>query len=539
MWPSVLDFAARIQSVAQKLNYGPEVMANYRGALENRASLFMDATFQDIFSHGGNTPIDELFPPNQDAIVEVEDLPPSEVDIRAFVMTLLLSRLRSVQASRDTSKRHPWVVVVEEAHNVLERSFEERRPADESNAGRTLLRTIVRLLQEGREMGIGLMVVDQSPVSLARSVMSNTGTKIVMRLEDASEMEEIGKAMGLDEAAWKKLGHLQVGEAIVKASYMDAPVKSAEFKDGSDRRTDVVEPDPPPSGLVPRYAELNRIWDDVFLHARRPDDEWFSTLTSAARQDLELAAFVGAKRLIDTHRNDEDIICKTHKLRTAHAAGGWENNRNLRAHASDAFNRNCVARDYVPLLNIACLMIHALIIRSSKKLRIEITGVGIRRACDILARAGIGRAEAWQKIMLNLVYATGDRYSEACDMLAEYCAEQGRTDVTVPIREILLYLAKTAHSAMAGECSSTPVELVLCAQSIVEPLFDRVLEVAQADDVLRARALADRLIRDLSIDFALVQCGAQMGAEIAQLLAVENNKKDGTSIHCSAGKNDN
>ena len=37
-------------------------------------------------------------------------------------------------------------------------------PADESNAGRTLLRCIDRLLQEGREMEIGVMVVDQSPV---------------------------------------------------------------------------------------------------------------------------------------------------------------------------------------------------------------------------------------------------------------------------------------------------------------------------------------------------------------------------------------
>lgn len=99
-WPTVIDLVVHVRRVAQELNYGAEVNANYRGALESRAGLFLDATFQDIFGYDGNSPIDELFPRGHDAIIEVEDLPPSDVDVRAFVMTLLLSRLRSVQGSR-------------------------------------------------------------------------------------------------------------------------------------------------------------------------------------------------------------------------------------------------------------------------------------------------------------------------------------------------------------------------------------------------------------------------------------------------------
>ena len=241
-WPTVIDFVVQVRTLSDTLNYGPEVTANYRGALESRASLFVDAAFQDIFSHAGNLPIDELLPPGQDAIIEVENLPPSDVDIRAFVMTLLLNRLRATQAVRhgrqeyvavdvragldssvekrsedtdrepmqsDTSRAtsvhdhvcpdpRRWLLVIEEAHNVLERSFEERRPVDESNAGRTLLRCVDRLLEEGREIEVGLMVVDQSPANLARSVISNTGTKVVMRLRTAQKWRISGGRWALN-----------------------------------------------------------------------------------------------------------------------------------------------------------------------------------------------------------------------------------------------------------------------------------------------------------------------------------------------------
>ena len=331
-WPTVIDFVAQVRTLANTLNYGPEVQANYRGALENRAALFVDAAFQDIFSHGGNLPIDELMPPGQDVIVEVENLPPSEVDVRAFVMTLLLSRLRTTQAVRhsrhrdsvaedavpespfghrgDNTHREPpdagsrrgvsgdqireeqrrWLVVIEEAHNVLDRSFEERRPVDESNAGRTLLRCIDRLLQEGREIEIGLMVVDQSPTNLARSVISNTGTKVVLRLEDGAEMEEIGRALGLERDAWQKLGFLQEGEAIVKASYMDTPVKTARFAQLSKGPGDELPRDD--DGWIPSYIDLEKIWKPVLDGVQPPDDTWCERLLTSSRGHTELAGFV-------------------------------------------------------------------------------------------------------------------------------------------------------------------------------------------------------------------------------------------------------
>lgn len=287
-YPRPTDFVVETRRLAETLQYGPEVSANYRGALEARAHIFLDATFQDLFSHDGNRILDELFP--RDAVIEFEDLPPSEIDIPAFVMTLLLSRLRAAQA-RDAqgAKQRPWLVVVEEAHNVLSREMEGQGDARESNAGRLLLDTVVRLLQEGRALKIGLMIIDQSPALLARSVIKNTNTKVVLRLEDGAEIDELGHTLGLDETGSRNLGVLQPGQALIKAPYMSRPTKSAPYGEAGMPRLP-NEQNPPSDAQAPSYVRLERLWRQV-LELRVVDEEWSHALEESSQGSAELAAF--------------------------------------------------------------------------------------------------------------------------------------------------------------------------------------------------------------------------------------------------------
>jgi len=629
-WPSVLDFAAHVRQVAQTLNYGPEVTANYRGALESRAALFVDATFQDIFAHGGNVPVDELFPIEHDAIVEVEDLPPSEVDIRAFVMTLLLSRLRAVQAARGSqplvsepsprlleapvipsapngertttllqvvdehlrslrqkaktdskrlvksgdvsvngvvatkayrrvsqddrvmvggvqvwprsvelasstsfgaplpSKSTPrehlvqvatgprrWLIVVEEAHNVLDRSFEVRRPSDESNAGRSLLRCIDRLLQEGREMELGVMVIDQSPASLARSVISNTGTKVVMRLEDGAEMEEIGRALGLEEDAWKKLGYLQEGEAIIKASFMDAPVKTARFNKTTSGPSEYERTD---TGSVPRYADLGELWSGVLTGARRPDPAWLQEGLSTADGRVDLAAFVGVKGLLEQHRNDAEILAKTRALRTVLAADESRGNHLLDA-AQEMFKQRVIVANYQPLLDVARLMFRALVTPAAADPAVRVTAVGIQCASDLMALAGVGNPETWRALLLGISGRPGLRWQDACGRFAGYCSEVGRSDATTPIR-VLLLSAETARGAIANGHSVDPVELVLHAQALLQPLIELGSQTEEPAVTQRWQVLADHAVRELTLDMAS-RYGEGVRTAVAALLSVE------------------
>lgn len=530
-WPTVIDLVVHVRRVAEELSYGAEVNANYRGALESRAGLFLDATFQDIFGYDGNSPIDKLFPRGHDAIIEVEDLPPSDVDIRAFVMTLLLSRLRSVQGSRrvpdhgepkeeredsvaapvelaDALRTHfaskvqrvgkhikdllrhgkvtvdgevvrsakhavstasrveveqehldlqvlladpatgesneevprrqvddeprRWLVVVEEAHNVLDRQFEQRRPSDESNAGRTLLRTVVRLLQEGREMGIGLMVIDQAPTKLARDVIGNTGTKIVLRLEDADEMAEVGRAMGLDEDAWQKLGFLQVGEALIKTSYMDRPAKSAGFNKNN------LSPGPRNTrpvgvGWSPSFTTLAELWRPVMRGgSSEPQAAWADALLAASGGNVRLALFAGLRTLLMENGQGE-IGRDAPDLRGLLASP--EPTAVSVLACSRALWSGVVAAHYASeVISVAAAICSALEPSVAWR-QASFSGDGIAVAAHALARAGCGTEDEWLWALGQVRRGRGT--ARARDTLAMLARSGEEPDRTAAVRVLL------------------------------------------------------------------------------------------------------
>jgi hypothetical protein len=583
-WPTVLDFAAQVRLLADSLNYGPEVSANYRGALESRAALFLDATFQDLFSHDGNTPVDDLFPRGRDVIIEVEDLPPSDVDVRAFIMTLLLHRLRCVQAVRlgepppvlatggpvetaiigDLIQDHlrdqglppagqrkrllqllregevkvggaavhkpnlrvtaatpisingvpvwprcgpapvpgeprRWLIVVEEAHNVLDRSMEERRPGDESNAGRTLLRCIDRLLQEGRELEIGVMVVDQSPVRLARSVISNTGTKIIMRLEDGQEMEEIGRAIGLDEASWKKLGFLQKGEALIKASYMDAPVKTAPFP----QRTPgpAAEPEPQ-AGATPSYTALEGLWVPVLAGMRSPDPDWLEELLTAAGGAPGLAVYAGAKAQLEAWRQQQSVQDPSGPLRSLLVRPGLCCGDLLPA-AEAIHARNF----HWPLLIVARTMFRALLPGGGPDPQAAMSLVGLRRAADLIAASGIGEAEAWCDVLFGLSGGAAE-WEWASSRFQDYCRSTGRGDDTVSLRVLLVRIAADPPGQAARWANTALADRMHFAfelRSFLAQVTDwGQSEMPDATLAAQARELIARITHWLGLDLASI-----------------------------------
>lgn len=269
-YPNVAMFKMMVKEIVNEMkDYGSETRGDYTGALMHRASIFMDAVYQDIFAFDGNKTIDELFPPDKTVIIEMEEMPPSEINMPAFIISLLLHRIRAYQSNAvragDLETKPGFLIAIEEAHNVLSKSIQQKGDETQSGKGGHLVKQVTRLLAEGRGMKIGMMIIDQSSANIAPSVITNTNTKLVFRQEDGTEIETIGKAIGLKKEEWNDLQLLGTGEYLIRNEKYPHPVKMAPFpkeevkrikneRDGKHRDSFVRE-----ATWTPNYHALEKL----------------------------------------------------------------------------------------------------------------------------------------------------------------------------------------------------------------------------------------------------------------------------------------
>ena len=274
-YPTMADLHLEVMAVATSLNYSDEMNSNYKGALLGRTRLFIDSLYQDIFGWGGDQSLDDLFG-DGDVIIEMDSLPPSEAKMPSFVLSVLLERMRARQELlRKAGKGKALLIVIEEAHNLLDRRLEAERPGNEMGSGGFLLKQIVRILQEGRETGLGVMVVDQSPASLADAVIRNTNTKIIMRISDSEEAEKIGSTLGLTKEESRDLHDLEDGEAVIKVKNAGKALKLAPMPKTLDKLKDPAS-----------EAEVKTI--DYYLAAKKIREIVDHTLRPLKKGDTEM-----------------------------------------------------------------------------------------------------------------------------------------------------------------------------------------------------------------------------------------------------------
>ncbi|MCH8913657.1 MAG: aminotransferase class III-fold pyridoxal phosphate-dependent enzyme, partial [Planctomycetes bacterium] len=135
-------------------------------------------------------------------IIELDALADS---MKQFLVPILSLWLYSVRLASPDREKLCLVIVVEEAHNVLYRG--------EHRSKETVMN---RLLRQCREIGIGIIVVDQSPHLISSVALGNTYTSICLNLKDPSD---INRAAALSHLTEYEKGHmtlLSLGVGIIK-----------------------------------------------------------------------------------------------------------------------------------------------------------------------------------------------------------------------------------------------------------------------------------------------------------------------------------
>lgn len=117
--------------------------------------------------------------------------------------------------------KHPWVVVLEEAHNYA-------RPArlDEDRGHQLARLTYERIAKEGRKFGLSLIIASQRPSEISQTIISQCANFISHRLQNPDDIDHFRRIIPIQaRRLLDQVTILASGEAIVFGSAFHVPAR--------------------------------------------------------------------------------------------------------------------------------------------------------------------------------------------------------------------------------------------------------------------------------------------------------------------------
>ena len=215
--PTLDNLIEEIDRTTRAIGYGPEITGNIRAGLILRLKRLTTGPLAPELASAEGLNFQSLV--TRPTIIELSSVP--DADSQALVLGFLMLQLRHHWRLSGTCNLLRHVTLIEEAHRLL-------RAVPENSANATRARAVedmANMLAELRAFGAGLAVVEQTPSALAPSVIANTGTKILHRLDHPSDRELAGRAAGIPADQVDLLGTLGVGQAILRSARRQRPFR--------------------------------------------------------------------------------------------------------------------------------------------------------------------------------------------------------------------------------------------------------------------------------------------------------------------------
>lgn len=203
-FPKLRDLPFQVDPVMQHAGYvrsAGDISAALKVRLEHICSIGIDEVLHpDVTVQICS--VSDLF--QQCTILELDAL---EEDKKAFVMGMLLARIREHLSYHRYSAVPGALLVLEEAHVIMPSHASSRGLEQASNA-------MARILAEACGLGLSTIVIDQSPGKINNGILINSGLTIMHRINYESDKDALQNGMTNLQA--NQLWSLKQGESIVR-----------------------------------------------------------------------------------------------------------------------------------------------------------------------------------------------------------------------------------------------------------------------------------------------------------------------------------
>jgi len=161
----------------------------------------------EIFNCNEGIKPSEFFKPGKITILELDALSTND---KTFFIEIMLQWIRDWLLVNNSREELKGVVILEEAHHILNREKAKKLGTE----------TVIDLVfREVRELGLGIVYLDQHPSLVSYPALGNTSTHIYLNLgldtHYASDIKDASRMLGLDEDDEKYIRQLPVGQGFM------------------------------------------------------------------------------------------------------------------------------------------------------------------------------------------------------------------------------------------------------------------------------------------------------------------------------------
>ncbi len=214
----IYEFIKVFKKKIRHTDYRGEVKANMESAGVVRLTSLIEQN-SNIYDTVNTIPLEDLL--SKPTVIELNAI--NNKEQKSLIMALLLIMIcvyTKNNVSGDGKLKN--VLLIDEAHVLL--AGGSNKSGDGADSQGSTVEALEDMIAEIRSYGTSIIIADQSPTKVGRSVVANTNVKVIFKLVEKENKDAISTATNMNEADYDLLGRLGVGEALLHYGRVYTPL---------------------------------------------------------------------------------------------------------------------------------------------------------------------------------------------------------------------------------------------------------------------------------------------------------------------------